>query len=272
MAPSRFNRDIRPIMSDTCFRCHGPDQARAHGGHASRPSATKPSSPTASGAIPIVPGDPDKSAIIQRIFAPTRRDACRRSTRTRMLTAAQKDTIRRWVAEGAVYEGHWAYQPVKRPPVPDVPDAKAPIRNPIDNFIQARLAREQLTPSPEADRRTLIRRVTLDLTGLPPTPARNATPSSTTARRTLTKSWWTACSPRRATPKCAPCTGWTRCAIADTAGFHGDNIWPAWPYRDYVLRAFRDNMPFDQFTREQLAGDLMPNATPSRKSPRPTTA
>ena len=136
--PVKFNRDIRPIMSDTCFRCHGPDKrARMAGMRLDRrEEALKP---TASGAIPIVPGDPDKSAIIQRIFAadPARRMPPKYAEK--VLTGAQKETIRRWVAEGAAYEGHWAYQPVKRPPVPEVTGAKAPIRNPIDNFIQARL-------------------------------------------------------------------------------------------------------------------------------------
>ena len=167
--PVKFNRDIRPIMSDTCFRCHGPDKrARMAGMRLDRrEEALKP---TPSGAIPIVPGDAEKSAIVERIFAddPARRMPPKYADKT--LTDAQKETIRRWVAEGAVYEGHWAYQPVKRPPVPEVAEAKAPIRNPIDNFIQARLVREGLTPSPEADRRTLLRRVTLDLTGIPPTP------------------------------------------------------------------------------------------------------
>jgi hypothetical protein len=257
--PVKFNRDIRPIMSDTCFRCHGPDKrARMAGMRLDRrEEALKP---TASGAIPIVPGDADKSAIVQRIFAndPARRMPPKYAEKT--LTDAQKETIRRWVAEGAVYEGHWAYQPVKRPPVPEVADAKAPIRNPIDNFIQARLAREGLTPSPEADRRTLLRRVTLDLTGIPPTPQeadaflndRSPDAYDKVVDRLLA-------SPAYAEMRAMHWLDAVR--FADSAGFHGDNLWPTWPYRDYVLRAFRDNKPFDQFTREQLAGDLLPNAT-----------
>ncbi len=257
--PVKFNRDIRPIMSDTCFRCHGPDKrARMAGMRLDRrEEALKP---TPSGAIPIMPGDPDNSAIVQRVFAadPARRMPPKYAEKT--LTDAQKETIRRWVAEGAVYEGHWAYQPVKRPPVPEVADAKAPIRNPIDNFIQARLAREGLTPSPEADRRTLLRRVTLDLTGIPPTPQeaeaflndRSPDAYDKLVDRLLT-------SPAYAEMRAMHWLDAVR--FADSAGFHGDNIWPVWPYRDYVLRAFLNNMPFDQFTREQLAGDLLPNAT-----------
>ncbi|MGA2741022.1 MAG: DUF1549 domain-containing protein, partial [Bryobacteraceae bacterium] len=257
--PVKFNRDIRPIMSDTCFRCHGPDKrARMAGMRLDRrEEAVKP---TPSGVVPIVPGDADKSAIVQRIFAadPARRMPPKYAEKT--LTDAQKETIRRWVAEGAVYEGHWAYQPVKSPPVPEIADAKAPIRNPIDNFIQARLAREGLAPSPEADRRTLLRRVTLDLTGIPPTPQeadaflddRSPDAYEKLVDRLLQ-------SPAYSEMRAMHWLDAVR--FADTAGFHGDNIWPAWPYRDYVLRAFRDNKPFDVFTREQLAGDLLPNAT-----------
>ena len=260
--PVKFNRDIRPIMSDTCFRCHGPDKrARMAGMRLDRREEALRT--TASGAIPIVPGDPAKSAIVQRIFATDGRIMPPKYAE-KVLTPAQKETIRRWVAEGAVYEGHWAYQPVRRPPVPDEPDAKAPLRNPIDNFIQARLAREGLAPSPEADPRTLIRRVTLDLTGIPPTPEEAEAflnDKSPDAYEKLVDRLLT--SPRYAEMRAMHWLDAVR--FADTSGFHGDNIWPAWPYRDYVLRAFRDNKPFDQFTREQLAGDLLPNATIEQK-------
>ncbi|HXD21245.1 MAG TPA: DUF1549 domain-containing protein, partial [Vicinamibacterales bacterium] len=162
-----FNRDIRPIMSDTCFRCHGPDRnARQAGMRLDiREEATRP---TRSGRIPIVPGDPDKSEIIKRVFADGATVMPPRAAH-KELTQAQKDTLRRWVADGAVYEGHWAYQPVTRPAVPAVADASR-IENPIDRFIQDRLRREGLMPAHRADKRTRLRRVTLDLTGLPPTP------------------------------------------------------------------------------------------------------
>ena len=156
-----FNRDIRPIMADTCFRCHGPDKnSRMMGLRLDiRDEALKT---TKSGVTPIVPGDPDHSAIILRVFA-TDKKVMPPASAHKDLTPAQKATIRQWVAEGAKYEGHWAYQPVQHY---DVPAGQ----NPIDYFIQAKLVKEGLKPSPEADRRTLIRRVTLDLTGLPPTP------------------------------------------------------------------------------------------------------
>jgi hypothetical protein len=253
-AEVRFNRDIRPIMADTCFRCHGPDKSSrmANMRLDIREEALKP---LRDGAIPIVPGQPEKSAIIQRIFAAGAR-IMPPAFAHKELTQAQKETIRQWVAEGAKYEGHWAYQPVQRPAPPGW-ERTPGVSNPIDAFIQDRLAREGLHPSPEADRRTLVRRVTLDLTGLPPTPEEVAAfvkdgDYVKAVDRLLA-------SPRYAEQQTMHWLDAVR--YADTCGFHGDNAFPAWPYRDYVLHAFRDNMPFDQFTREQLAGDLLPNAT-----------
>jgi hypothetical protein len=208
---------------------------------------------TKSGVTPIVPGDPEHSEIIKRVFA-TNVHVMPPAAAHKELTAAQKETIRQWVAEGAKYEGHWAYQPVQHYKVPAG-------QNPIDYFIQTRLAQEGLKPSPEADRRTLIRRVTLDLTGLPPTPeeveafVKGGDYESVVDRLMA--------SPRYAEMQALHWLDDVR--YADTCGFHGDNVFPAWPYRDYVLRAFRDNMPFDRFTREQIAGDLLPNATVDQK-------
>ena len=252
-----FNRDIRPIMSDTCFRCHGPDKnARMADLRLDiRDEALKARKP---GVVPIVPGDPEHSAIIQRIFAKDARIMPPQFAH-KELSQAQKDTIRQWVAEGAKYEGHWAYAPVDRPAVP-----ASTVSNPIDAFIQARLAREGLARSPEADRRTLIRRVTLDLTGLPPAPQEvDAFVKDTSADAYEKVVDRLLASPRYAEKQAMHWLDAVR--YADTCGFHGDNPFPAWPYRDYVLRAFRDNKPFDEFTREQLAGDLIPNATTEQK-------
>jgi len=216
---------------------------------------------TKSGITPIVPGDPDKSAIVQRIFA-TNAKIMPPKFAHKELTEAQKNTIRKWVAEGAAYEGHWAYQPVHRPPVPQV--SGATVRNPVDAFIQERLAREGLQPSPEADKRTLLRRVTFDLTGLSATPdemeAFLKDPSPDAYEKVVDR---LLASPGYGEERAMYWLDAVR--YGDSAGFHGDNLWPAWPYRDYVLRAFRDNMPFDRFTREQLAGDLLPNATLDHK-------
>src|SRR5574341_1248497 len=141
--PVSFNRDIRPIMSDSCFRCHGPDKsARMVGLRLDiREEALKK---TASGVIPIVPGKPEESAIIDRIFAASPAKLMPPKYSRKALTDAQKETLRRWVAEGAKYEGHWSFEPIRRPAPPEVRSAKAPIHNPIDAFIQARLAPEGL--------------------------------------------------------------------------------------------------------------------------------
>jgi hypothetical protein len=262
-APVSFDRDIRPIMSDTCFRCHGPDKSSrmANLRLDLRDEATKP---LANGKTPIVPGKPDQSEIIERIFSDTARrmppDFAHKT-----LTAAQKETFRRWVAEGAKYEGHWAYQPIRRPtpPTPGNP-AVNPVFNPIDAFIDARLARENLKMSPEADRRTLLRRVSLDLTGLPPTPAEVAA----FVNDRSPEAWQKIVDRLLASPHYAEkqAMHWLDAVrYSDSAGFHGDNLLPSWPYRDYILRAFRDNKPFDEFTREQIAGDLIPNASTDQK-------
>ena len=252
-----FNRDIRPIMSDTCFRCHGPDKNSRMAGMRLdiRDEAVKP---TRAGRLPIVPGDADKSEIIERIFS-TGAKIMPPAYAHKELTQKQKETIRRWVAEGALYEGHWAYQPLQRPAAPEPAEASL-VKNPIDNFIQNRLKQAGLDPSKEADKHTLLRRVTIDLTGQIPTPDemsafladRSPDAYEKVVDRLLS-------SPRYAEQRAMHWLDAVR--YADTCGFHGDNPLPAWPYRDYVLRSFLSNKPFDQFTREQIAGDLLPNAT-----------
>lgn len=253
-----FNRDVRPIFADTCFRCHGPDQnARKAGLRLDlREEALKK---TKSGVTPIVPGKPGESEVVRRIFSQEKYEVMPPEEAHKVLTASQKETIKRWIAEGANYEGHWAYQPVVRPTAPD-PGA----RHPIDAFIREKLKKAGFAPAAEADRRTLIRRVSLDLTGIPPTPQEVAAfvaDKSPNAYEKLVDRLLD--SPRYAEKQAMHWLDAVR--YADTSGFHGDNLWPAWPYRDYVLRAFRDNKPFDQFTIEQLAGDLLPNATTEQK-------
>jgi hypothetical protein len=247
-----FNRDIRPIMADTCFRCHGPDKSSrmANLRLDLRDEAVKANR---KGEAPIVPGNAQASLIIKRIFNSNPAMVMPPKQAHKDLTAAQKETIRKWVDEGAAYEGHWAYQPLKRPAVPGE-------GHPIDAFIAQRLAAAGLTPSQEADRRTLIRRVTLDLTGLPPAPEQVdefvADQAPDAYRKVVDR---LLASPRYAEKQAMYWLDAVR--YADTCGFHGDNAFPAWPYRDYVLRSLRGNKPFDQFTREQLAGDLLPEVT-----------
>jgi len=210
--------------------------------------------PNRRGLAPIVPGDPEKSHIVQRIFS-TGGSIMPPESAHKTLTAAQKNTIKRWVAEGAKYEGHWAYEPVKR----FAADAS------IDGFIRARLAKAGMKPSPMADRRTLIRRVYLDLTGLPPMPEEVEAFVNDAAPNAYEKVVDRLMASTRYAEKQA--MHWLDAVrYADTAGFHGDNPFPAWPYRDYVLQSIHENQPYDQFTREQLAGDLLPNATMRQKT------
>jgi hypothetical protein len=259
--PVSFNRDVRPIMADTCFRCHGPDSSSrmANLRLDRREEVLKPNR---RGLAPIVPGDPAASHIIRRIFASDASVMPPRSAH-KELSPKQKETLRRWVTEGAEYEGHWAYQPVRRPAVPEVPGGQ--LRNPIDNFIQDRLKRESLPAAAEADRRTLLRRVSLDLTGLLPAPKEMAAfladPAPDAYERQVDR---LLASPAFAERQAQHWLDAVR--YADTSGFHGDNPFPAWPYRDYVLKSFLENKPFDQFTREQLAGDLLPNATAEQRT------
>lgn len=258
--PVSFNRDIRPIFSDSCFRCHGPDKSGRQAGLRLdvREEALRK---TRSGVRPIVPGNPEESEVVRRIFSTEPAEVMPPEEAHKSLTTRQKELIKRWIDEGAAYEGHWAYQSITRPAVPA---EGALVNNPIDRFIQRRLAEAGLSPAPEADRRTLIRRVMLDLTGIPPTQAEIAAfvedPAPDAYARLVDR---LLASPRYAEKQAMHWLDAVR--YADTAGFHGDNAFPAWPYRDYVLRAFRNNMPFDRFTREQLAGDLMPGATEDQK-------
>jgi hypothetical protein len=242
-----FNRDIRPIMSDTCFHCHGNDAKTREAGLRldQRDAALKA---TEAGVVPIVPGDPDSSAIIQRIFSND--DPMPPESAHKPLSDAQKELFRRWVAEGAVYEPHWAYAPLERPSIPAGHEGK----NPIDAFVEARLAEKGLGLSKEAAPNVLERRLALDVTGLPPEAAISGPrPQGDEFVDSLLASphfgermavWWLDIA-----------------RFADTVGFHGDQNQRIFPYRDYVIAAFNTNKPFDQFTREQLAGDLLPNPT-----------
>ena len=247
--PVSFNRDIRPIMSDTCFHCHGNDAGTREAGMRLdvREAALQE---TEGGVVPIVPGDPDSSAIIQRIFDTD--DPMPPESAHKPLSQEQKELFRQWIAEGAEYEPHWAYAPLSRPAVP----AGFETTNPIDAFIQARLAEKGLEPASEAPPQVLTRRLSLDLTGLPPEmalPTGSATAADAEIVDALLASphygermavWWLDIA-----------------RFADTVGFHGDQNQRIFPYRDYVIDSFNANKRFDDFTREQLAGDLLPNPT-----------
>jgi hypothetical protein len=249
-----FNRDIRPIMSDTCFHCHGFDAKTREAGLRLdiREEAIKR---TENDIVPIVPGKPDESEIIKRIFATDEDEIMPPPKAHKELTQAQKDTFRRWVAEGAEYESHWAYAPLSKPAVPANGAA-----NPIDAFIQAKLAEKKIGPSPEAPRAKLLRRLSLDLTGLPPTPEETESFLADTAPDAYERQVDRLLASPRFGERMA--VWWLDIArFADTVGFHGDQNQRIFPYRDYVINAFNKNKRFDHFTIEQLAGDLLPNPT-----------
>jgi hypothetical protein len=252
----RFNRDIRPIMSDTCFHCHGFDPKSRKGGLRldQREDALKAGK---SGEIAIVPGKPEQSEIIKRIFSTDKEDMMPEKESHKTLTAAQKELFRRWVAEGAVYEPHWAYKPLEAPVVPALP---AGGKNPIDAFIGAKLAAKKITPSVEATKERLLRRASLDLTGLPPTPNETAAFLADMSPDAYEKQVDRLLASPHFGERMA--IWWLDVArFADTVGYHGDQNQRIFPYRDYVINAFNTNKPFDAFTREQLAGDLLPNPT-----------
>ena len=250
-----FNRDIRPLLSDNCFKCHGPDaKARQAGLRLDlRADALRV---LASGKAAIVPGKPDRSELVKRLFA---KDATAMppADAHKTLTPAQKETLRRWVAEGATFQLHWSYEPPVKPAIPAG-------RNAIDYLVGRRLAAEGLALSPAADRRTLARRLAFDLTGLPPTAAEVdaflADKAPGTYERLVER---LLASPHYGERMAIAWLDVVR--FADTIGYHSDNPRNIYPYRDYVIRAFNTNKPFDQFTREQLAGDLLPGANQETK-------
>lgn len=270
-AEPHFNRDIRPLLSERCYTCHGPDSG-------SRKADLRLDTPEGATDWAIVAGDADSSEVISRVASddPDVRMPPREAKKP-PLTAAQVELLRKWINAGAKYEPHWAYIKPERPNVPDIgwpgqrpgdsaqsgalpqPPKDWP-RNDIDRLLLARMTEKGATPSPEADRITLARRLHFDLTGLPPTPAEldefvadkrpdayeqlvdKLLASPAFGERMAT--WW-----------------FDLVRFADTVGYHGDQDQRVTPYRDYVIKSFNDNMPFSQFTIEQLAGDLLPNPT-----------
>lgn len=250
-----FNRDVRPILSDKCFACHGPDEK--HRKADIRFDDAKEA--LASGAI--VPGKPAESSFIARITTDDERDRMPPKKSGKKLSGAEIETLRKWVAGGAKYAPAWAYvAPASR----EIPKTKHPTSNWIDAFLFARLEREGLSPSPEADRRTLVRRLYFDLTGLPPTPAEVEAFVNDKAADAYEKLVDKLLASEHYGERMA--MYWLDLVrYADTVGYHGDQDHHATPYRDYVIDAFNLNVRFDRFTREQLAGDLLPNPSTDQK-------
>ena len=248
-----YNRDIRPILSENCFSCHGPDSA------ARKASLRLDRLKDAQELEAIVPGDPAASGVIERINTTDPKQVMPPPATKKSLTAEQKAMLARWIASGAEYQPHWSFIAPKKVEPPRVRN-DAWVRNPIDRYVLAALEAKGLQPAPEADRRTLARRLSLDLNGLPPSPEEveafvkdeSADAYEKYVDRLLASPKWGEHRARY----------WLDAArYADTHGIHFDNYREVWAYRDWVINALNKNIPFDQFTVEQLAGDLLPDRT-----------
>lgn len=253
-----FLRDVRPILANHCFKCHGPDEEarKAKLRLDVREDALKPAK---SDEVPIVPGKPDQSELVRRVFTDNEDDLMPPPAAKRPLTQEQKEILKRWIADGAEYQPHWSFIKPTQPTLPKVRD-NSWAQNAIDHFVLARLAKEKLKPSPRADKYTLVRRLYLDLIGLPPTPAEadsflnDASPAAYEhlVDKLLASPHYGERWARR----------WLDLArYADTNGFEKDKPRNIWPWRDWVINALNADLPFDKFTVEQIAGDMLPNAT-----------
>lgn len=258
-----FNRDVRPILSNACYACHGPDSARREAGLRLDQRAAVIAK-LDSGAKAIVPGNIEASELVRRVLTDNADERMPPLGSNKKLTAAEIDTLKRWIAQGAEYQPHWAFVPPKHSNPPAVIDAKKWVRNDIDRFVLARLEREGLQPAGEAARESLLRRLAFDLTGLPPTIEE-------------VKSFLADASPQAYEKMvdrylASPAYGeqmarhWLDLArYADTNGYQYDTERQQWVWRDWVIDAYNRNIPFDQFTIEQLAGDLLPDTTPAQR-------
>ena len=249
----QFNRDIRPFLSDTCFHCHGPDKNKREADlRLDDESAAKAE---LGGYAAIVPGNPDKSEAMRRILTTDADDQMPPPDSGHKLTAEQKELFRRWIAEGAVYQKHWAFTPIVKPEVKG--DA-------IDAFIQRKLAKAGLQPSPLATPETQLRRVTLDLTGFPPTLEEADAFLADVKARGLEIAYSAVVDRLFKSPRYGERMAWQwleAARYADTDGYQNDGPRDMWRWRDWVIDAYNANMPFDQFTIEQIAGDLLPKPT-----------
>lgn len=260
--PVDFNRQIRPLLTNQCFRCHGPDETKVEAG-LRLDSHERAVAKLDSGHAAIVPGKPEESALIARITSADDDERMPPKDAGIKLEPAQVELLKRWIAEGANYSQHWSFVPPVAAAAPTGLSNPAWVRNPIDAFVMQRLDREKLSPSPEANRYTLIRRLSLDLTGLPPTIEEVDQFVNDTDPRAYEN------LVDRLLKSSAYGERWARvwldlARFADSAGYAQDPPRTIWRYRDWVIDALNANMPFDQFTIEQLAGDMLPNATESQ--------
>ncbi|MGZ5567377.1 MAG: DUF1549 domain-containing protein, partial [Limisphaerales bacterium] len=246
-----YNKDIRPILSDSCFHCHGFDSKTRKG----KFRLDVREDAVAKGAI--VPGKPDESELINRIFSKRDDEVMPPPEAHKTLSATQKQMLKRWIAAGAPYEKHWAYVLPEKP-------MTTPGKNAIDMLVLQELSKVGLKPSRPADRRTLARRLYFDLIGLPPKPEEVDAFTKDRSPQAISNLIEKLIGSPRFGERMA--IGWLDVVrFADTIGYHSDTARNVWPYRDYVIKAFNENKPFDQFTREQLAGDLLPKSTQEQK-------
>ena len=256
-APVSWARDIRPLLAESCFQCHGPDEAAREADL--RLDVREGYTADLGGYRAVEPGDPDASELLWRVDGAEGRDAMPPRKHADPLAPEQVELLRRWIAEGAPFEPHWAYASWREVVPPAVADETWP-RNPIDRFVLARLEAHGVAPAPEADRRTLIRRLSLDLRGLPPTPSE----VEAFLADDRPDAWERLVDRTLADPAFAE--RWARhwldlARYADSHGFTVDGPRSMWPWRDWVVAAIDADMRFDRFTIEQLAGDLLPDAT-----------
>lgn len=257
-----FNRDVRPILSRNCFQCHGPDENTREAGLRLDLSANV-AAESDSGLAAIVPNKPDQSELLRRVVSDDEQERMPPGDSSNRLSEKEVEVLRRWIEQGAQYQGHWAFIPPQRPELPSVINRQWPI-NEVDHFILAELETEGLSPTDAATKQTLIRRLSLDLTGTPPTPAEvdafvaDASPDA--YERLVDR--------LQASPRYGErmAIHWLDAArFADSNGYQVDSSRQMWPWRDWLIKALNDNLPFDRFTVEQLAGDLLPDATESQR-------
>lgn len=261
-AALEYNRDVRPILSENCFACHGPDAASRKA--KLRLDRFEDATASRTDGRAIVPGKPEESAVIQRITTTDPDDLMPPPESHKQLTQTQKDILRQWISNGAHYQPHWAYMKIVRPSPPRLADTKW-VRNPVDAFILQNLRAKKVTPSPEADKSRLLRRLSLDLLGLPPT----AQELKRFLKDTSSKAYEREVDRLLASPHFGErmAVAWLdQVRFADTVGYHADQPQNSFPYRDYVIDAFNRNKSFADFTIEQIAGDLLPNATEQQKT------
>ena len=256
-----FNRDIRPILSENCFSCHGPDEK--HRKAKLRLDTREGATEDRKGSVAVKPGDLQGSELWARIITKDPDDLMPPPDSHKKLTPQQIEMLKRWILQGAEYKGHWAFEAPKKPALPKIKNSSWP-RNAVDYFIAEKLEEKKLKPEPEASKERLIRRVTFDLTGLPPTPEEVdafLADHSTDAYERLVDRLMS--SPRYGEHQARYWLDAVR--YGDTPGVHLDNERSMWPYRDWVVKALNQNMPFDQFTIWQIAGDLLPESTTEQK-------